>query len=152
VVYKSGPIYKMLKYQEEWTLSRMAYLYLLVVVWVVLQVLWPANPSASWWSSCGQWRHLSYACYCLSLIRGWCVVYVGDASVCEFASSGQKHWLLPEFNGKQRALSSGSWLLVVWYNKMLSMCFRQNKTQVLALRACFTFRAYSPPKRPLASR
>jgi hypothetical protein len=36
VVYKSGPIYKMLKYQEEWTLSRMAHLYLLVVV---LQVL-----------------------------------------------------------------------------------------------------------------
>jgi hypothetical protein len=25
----------------------MAYLYLLIVVWVVLQVLWPANPSAS---------------------------------------------------------------------------------------------------------
>jgi hypothetical protein len=22
-----------------------------------------------------------YACYCLSLLRGWCVVYVGDASV-----------------------------------------------------------------------
>jgi hypothetical protein len=42
-------------YQEEWTLSRMAHLYLHVVVWVVLQVLWPANPSASWWSSCGQW-------------------------------------------------------------------------------------------------
>jgi hypothetical protein len=39
----------MLKYQDEWTLSRMAHLYLLMVVWVVLQVLWPANPSASWW-------------------------------------------------------------------------------------------------------
>jgi hypothetical protein len=26
----------------------MAYLYLLMVVWVVLQVFWPANPSASW--------------------------------------------------------------------------------------------------------
>jgi hypothetical protein len=46
----------MLKYREEWALSRMAHLYLLVVVWVVLQVLWPANPPASWWSSCGQWR------------------------------------------------------------------------------------------------
>jgi hypothetical protein len=46
----------MLKYQEEWTLSRMAHLYLFMVVWVVLQVLWPANPSASLWSSCGQWR------------------------------------------------------------------------------------------------
>jgi hypothetical protein len=32
------------------------HLYLLMVVWVVLQVVWPANPSASWWSSCGQWR------------------------------------------------------------------------------------------------
>jgi hypothetical protein len=46
----------MLKYQEEWTLSRMAHFCLLMVVWVVLQVLWPANPSASWWPSCGQWR------------------------------------------------------------------------------------------------
>jgi hypothetical protein len=46
---------KMLKFQEELTLSRVAHLYLLVVVWVVLQVLWPANPSAPWWSSCGQW-------------------------------------------------------------------------------------------------
>jgi hypothetical protein len=46
VSYKSGPTYKM------------AHLYLLVVVWVVLQVLWPANPSASWWSSCWQWRLL----------------------------------------------------------------------------------------------
>jgi hypothetical protein len=46
----------MLKYQGEWTLSRMAHLYLFMVVWVVLQVLLPANPSASWWSSCGQWR------------------------------------------------------------------------------------------------
>jgi hypothetical protein len=24
-----------------------------------------------------------YACYCLSLLLGWCVVYVGDASVYE---------------------------------------------------------------------
>jgi hypothetical protein len=47
---------KMLKYQEEWTVSPMLHLYLLMVVWAVLQVLWPANPSASWWSSCGQWR------------------------------------------------------------------------------------------------
>jgi hypothetical protein len=46
----------MLKYREEWTPSRMAHLYLLMVVWVVLQVLWLANPSVSWWSSCGQWR------------------------------------------------------------------------------------------------
>jgi hypothetical protein len=23
---------------------------------------------------------LSYSCYCLSLLRGWCVVYVGDES------------------------------------------------------------------------
>jgi hypothetical protein len=35
----------------------MVYLYLLMVVWVVLQVFWP-NPSASLWSSCGQWRFL----------------------------------------------------------------------------------------------
>jgi hypothetical protein len=41
----------------------MVYLYLLMVVWVVLQVFWPANPSASWWSSCGQWRLLSLAHY-----------------------------------------------------------------------------------------
>jgi hypothetical protein len=34
----------------------MVYLYPLMVVWVVLQVFWPTNPSASWWSSCGQWR------------------------------------------------------------------------------------------------
>jgi hypothetical protein len=34
VSYKSGPIYKILKYQEEWTLSRMEHLYLLMVVWV----------------------------------------------------------------------------------------------------------------------
>jgi hypothetical protein len=34
----------------------MAYLYPLEVVWVVFRVYWPANPSASWWSSCGQWR------------------------------------------------------------------------------------------------
>jgi hypothetical protein len=47
----------------------MAYLYLLMVVWVVLQVFWTANPSASWWSSCGQCRLLSYACYyCLSYV------------------------------------------------------------------------------------
>jgi hypothetical protein len=26
------------------------------MVWVVLQVLWPAGRSASWWSSCRQWR------------------------------------------------------------------------------------------------
>jgi hypothetical protein len=74
------------------------------VVWAVLHVLWPVSPSASWWSSCGQWRLFvvrllllvssswlvlsmlgmqvsPYACYCLSLLRGWCVVYVGDASV-----------------------------------------------------------------------
>jgi hypothetical protein len=31
-------------------------LYLLMMDWVVLQSLWPASPSASWWSSCGQWR------------------------------------------------------------------------------------------------
>jgi hypothetical protein len=29
------------------TFFYMAYLYLLMVVWVVLQVFWPANPSAS---------------------------------------------------------------------------------------------------------
>jgi hypothetical protein len=55
----------------------MAHLYLLMVVWVVLQVFWPANPSASW----GSGGFLSYARYCLSLLRGWCVVYVGYASV-----------------------------------------------------------------------
>jgi hypothetical protein len=31
-------------------------LYLVMMVWAVLQALWPASPSASWWSSCGQWR------------------------------------------------------------------------------------------------
>jgi hypothetical protein len=41
----------------------MAYLYLLMVVWVVLLVFWSANPPASWWSSCGQWRLLPFACY-----------------------------------------------------------------------------------------
>jgi hypothetical protein len=53
---------------------------------------------SSWWSGwsskfCGLLIHqrcgdravgsegfLSYACYCLSLLRGWCVVYVSDAS------------------------------------------------------------------------
>jgi hypothetical protein len=29
----------------------------------------------------GSGGFLSYACYCLSLLRGWCVVYVGDASI-----------------------------------------------------------------------
>jgi hypothetical protein len=78
----------------------MAYLYLLIMVWVVLQVSWLANPSASWLSSCGQWRLLSFACYyCLSYVsivmcltflnpfmwydalHGWCVAYVGAVSV-----------------------------------------------------------------------
>jgi hypothetical protein len=30
----------------------------------------------------GSGGFLSYACYCLSLLRSGCVVYVGDASVC----------------------------------------------------------------------
>jgi hypothetical protein len=30
----------------------------------------------------GSGGFLSFACYCLSLLRGWCVAYVGDASVC----------------------------------------------------------------------
>jgi hypothetical protein len=47
---------KILRYRDEWALSHMAHLYVLMVVWVVLQVLWPASPSASWWSSCWQWR------------------------------------------------------------------------------------------------
>jgi hypothetical protein len=29
----------------------------------------------------GSGGFLFYACYCSSLLRGWCVVYVGDASV-----------------------------------------------------------------------
>jgi hypothetical protein len=33
-------------------------LYVLMMVWAVLQALWPASPSASWRSSCGQWRLL----------------------------------------------------------------------------------------------
>jgi hypothetical protein len=31
----------------------------------------------------GSGGFLSYACYCLSLLSGWCVVYVGDASVIQ---------------------------------------------------------------------
>jgi hypothetical protein len=54
----------------------MAYLYLLMVV---LQVFRPANPSASWWSSCGQWRLLSYACY-------YCLSYVSSCYVPSFPS------------------------------------------------------------------
>jgi hypothetical protein len=38
---------------------------------------WPANPSASWWSSCGQWRLLSYACY-------YCLSYVSSCYVPSF--------------------------------------------------------------------
>jgi hypothetical protein len=45
VSYKSDLIYKILRGINTFC---MAYLYLLMVVWVVLQVLWPANPSASW--------------------------------------------------------------------------------------------------------
>jgi hypothetical protein len=53
----------------------MTYLYLLMVVWVVLQVFWPVNPSASWWSSCGQWRLLSFACYCSCYVSSCYVMY-----------------------------------------------------------------------------
>jgi hypothetical protein len=42
--YKSGHIYKILRGMNTFC---MAYLYLLMVVWVVLQVFWPANLSAS---------------------------------------------------------------------------------------------------------
>jgi hypothetical protein len=35
----------------------------------------------------GSGGFLSYACYCLSLLRGWCVAYVGDASVSVSAVS-----------------------------------------------------------------
>jgi hypothetical protein len=55
----------------------MEYLYLLMVVWVVLQVFWPANTSASWWSSCGQGRLWYYACYyCLSYVSSCYVIIV----------------------------------------------------------------------------
>jgi hypothetical protein len=66
VSYKSGLIYKMLKYQEEWTLSR-------------ISSRWSGRSS----KFCGLLIHqrrgdqavgsggfLSYACYCLSLLRG----------------------------------------------------------------------------------
>jgi hypothetical protein len=81
-VYKSGPIYKMLKYQEEWTLSCMVHLYLLMVVWVVLQVLWPANPSASWWSSCGQWRFFVLRLLLL-VSSSWLVLSMLEVQVSE---------------------------------------------------------------------
>jgi hypothetical protein len=72
---KTGPIYKMLKYSRGVSIC-----------------------ISSWWSEwsskfCGLLVHqprgdravgsggfLSFACYCLSLLRGWCVVYVGDAT------------------------------------------------------------------------
>jgi hypothetical protein len=44
VSYKSGLIYKVLRGMKTFY---MAYLYLLMVVRVVLQVFWSANPSAS---------------------------------------------------------------------------------------------------------
>jgi hypothetical protein len=53
------------------------YLYHLMMVWVVLQAFWPAFPSASWWSSCGQWRLLSFACY-------YCLSYVSSCYVPSF--------------------------------------------------------------------
>jgi hypothetical protein len=57
----------MLKYREEWALSRMVHLYFLVVV---LQVLWPANPQRRGDRAVGSGGFLSYACYCLSLLCG----------------------------------------------------------------------------------
>jgi hypothetical protein len=58
----------------------MAHLYLLVVVWVVLQVLWPANPSASLielWAV--EAFCLTPVIACLFFVAS--VVCVGDASV-----------------------------------------------------------------------
>jgi hypothetical protein len=75
VSYKSGSIYKMLKnvkmlkYQEELTLSRMAHLYLLTVVWVVLQVLRLLIHQRRGDRAVGSGGFLSYDCYCLSLLR-----------------------------------------------------------------------------------
>jgi hypothetical protein len=42
-------------------------LYLLMMVWAVLQSLWPASPSASCWSSCRRWRlfFLGLLLFCL---------------------------------------------------------------------------------------
>jgi hypothetical protein len=57
----------------------MAYLYLLMVVWVVLQVLLIHQRRGD--RAVGSGGFLFYACYyCLSLLRSWCVAYVGDAS------------------------------------------------------------------------
>jgi hypothetical protein len=60
----------------------MVYLFLLMVVWVVLQVLWPANPSASWWSSCGQWR-LSVLRLLLLVSSSWLVLSMLEMQVSE---------------------------------------------------------------------
>jgi hypothetical protein len=63
----------------------MAHLYLLMVVWVVLHFCGLLIYQRRGNRAVGSGGFLSYACYCLSLLRGWCVVYVGDAR--DFLSS-----------------------------------------------------------------
>jgi hypothetical protein len=49
----------------------------------------------------GSGGFLSYACYCLSLPRGWCVAYVGGASVYELISSADRNYRERE-RGRER--------------------------------------------------
>jgi hypothetical protein len=68
----------------------MEHLYLLTIVWVVLQFCGLLVYQRRGDRAVGIGGFLSYACYCLSLPRGWCVVYVGNATMVYYS---RDYWI-----------------------------------------------------------